>query len=131
MVGGVVLAAAAALDQLGLGALGDCQCAVIDPLLDERLPLLLHLVAGHLSRRHHGQPLSSYTSLKSKTSLFGPKSESDFVETKEQVSIPAFEAASAIAFPTADATSPFEPEVIPLSLDEADTKVVPATSSIN
>ena len=70
VVGGVVLAAAAALDQLGLGALSDCQRAVIDPLLDERLPLLLHLVAGHFRRGHHGQPLSSYTSLKSKNITF-------------------------------------------------------------
>ena len=53
MVGGVALSAAAALDQGGLGALSHRQGAVVDPLLDERLPLLLHLVAGHLCRGHH------------------------------------------------------------------------------
>ena len=53
VVGGVALSAAAALDQGGLGALSHRQGAVVDPLLDERLPLLLHLVAGHLCRGHH------------------------------------------------------------------------------
>merc|ERR1712083_762024 len=62
VVCGVALAAAATLDQCRLGAFGNCQSTVIDPLLDKRLPLLLHLIAGHLCRGHHGQPLCSYAS---------------------------------------------------------------------
>ena len=65
VVCGVALAAAATLDQCRLGAFGNCQSTVIDPLLDKRLPLLLHLIAGHLCRGHHGQPLCSYASLQS------------------------------------------------------------------
>ena len=56
MVGGVVLAAPPALDERGLGARVDRQRRVVDPLLHELLPLLLHLVAGHLIAGHHGQP---------------------------------------------------------------------------
>ena len=56
MVGGVTLATAATLDEAGLGTLGHRQGAVVDPLLDEGLPLLLDLVTGHLGAAHDGQP---------------------------------------------------------------------------
>ena len=61
VIGGVTLATAATLDEAGLCALVNRQCAVVDPLLDEGLPLLLDLVTRHLCAGHDGQPLGGDT----------------------------------------------------------------------
>lgn len=59
VVGAVALLALGALEEIGLGALHGGQLGIVDGLLDELLAQLLHLVAGHLLRRHFGQLLGS------------------------------------------------------------------------